>query len=266
YGHLAPATTEGRIFCMIFAFFGIPLNLMILKSIGDRINDVIHYVHYRIMIVLSGPRDDVTRYYDYLEAIENNNAAGAMTTNYPTASTDPFSTSESLGAGLLPTEQTYPMTSEMQSQQPFMQSTMQPTMESVIQPTMESAIQPTMESAMQPTMESAMQPIVESAMQPTMQPAIQPAIQPATEPAMDPYPEVSPQLQPPFQAQPSTSTYKPRTDVSPASQLSSPAQMQQPAPQPLLAQETSQGTQSRLYKTEQFPRPQSRLISSPSPQ
>jgi len=45
---------------MIFAFFGIPLNLMILKSIGDRINDVIHYVHYRIMIVLSGPRDDVT--------------------------------------------------------------------------------------------------------------------------------------------------------------------------------------------------------------
>ncbi|KXJ09255.1 two pore potassium channel protein sup-9 [Exaiptasia diaphana] len=59
YGHLAPATMEGRIFCMIFAFFGIPLNLMILKSIGDRINDVIHYVHYRITVQLSDS-DDVT--------------------------------------------------------------------------------------------------------------------------------------------------------------------------------------------------------------
>jgi len=59
YGHLAPATTEGRIFCMIFAFFGIPLNLMILKSIGDRINDVIHYVHYHITVQMSDG-DDVT--------------------------------------------------------------------------------------------------------------------------------------------------------------------------------------------------------------
>ncbi|XP_032218968.2 potassium channel subfamily K member 15 [Nematostella vectensis] len=46
YGHLAPSTLGGRIFCMIFALFGIPLNLMILKNLGDRIKDVIHYVHF----------------------------------------------------------------------------------------------------------------------------------------------------------------------------------------------------------------------------
>ena len=37
YGHLSPETAEGKVFCMIFAFFGIPLNLMILKLVGDGI-------------------------------------------------------------------------------------------------------------------------------------------------------------------------------------------------------------------------------------
>ena len=37
YGHLSPETTGGKIFCMVFALFGIPLNIMILKLVGDRI-------------------------------------------------------------------------------------------------------------------------------------------------------------------------------------------------------------------------------------
>ena len=45
YGHLAPSTFGGRVFCMIFALFGIPLNLMVLRYIGDRVNQAISYVH-----------------------------------------------------------------------------------------------------------------------------------------------------------------------------------------------------------------------------
>ena len=33
-------------FCMIFALFGIPLNLMVLRHIGDRVNQAISYIHY----------------------------------------------------------------------------------------------------------------------------------------------------------------------------------------------------------------------------
>ena len=46
YGHLAPSTVGGRVFCMIFALFGIPLNLMVLRHIGDRVNQVISFIHY----------------------------------------------------------------------------------------------------------------------------------------------------------------------------------------------------------------------------
>ena len=48
YGHLAPSTVGGRVFCMVFALFGIPLNLMVLRHIGDRVNQVIGYIHYLI--------------------------------------------------------------------------------------------------------------------------------------------------------------------------------------------------------------------------
>jgi phosphatidylglycerophosphate synthase len=41
YGHLSPETPGGKIFCMIFALFGIPLNIMILKLVGDRIVSLI---------------------------------------------------------------------------------------------------------------------------------------------------------------------------------------------------------------------------------
>ena len=44
----------GRIFCMVFALFGIPLNLMVLRHIGDRINDVIHDIHYYVETRIMG--------------------------------------------------------------------------------------------------------------------------------------------------------------------------------------------------------------------
>lgn len=36
YGHLSPITDQGRVFCMIFAIFGIPLTGILLAAIGDR--------------------------------------------------------------------------------------------------------------------------------------------------------------------------------------------------------------------------------------
>ena len=35
-------------FCMVFALFGIPLNLMVLRHIGDRVNQFISYIHYQV--------------------------------------------------------------------------------------------------------------------------------------------------------------------------------------------------------------------------
>ena len=34
YGHLTPRTFGGRLFCMIYAFFGIPVTALMLKSFG----------------------------------------------------------------------------------------------------------------------------------------------------------------------------------------------------------------------------------------
>ncbi|CAJ0968465.1 unnamed protein product [Ranitomeya imitator] len=36
YGNLSPSTVGGRIFCIFFALFGIPLNLILLNRIGQR--------------------------------------------------------------------------------------------------------------------------------------------------------------------------------------------------------------------------------------
>ncbi|KFQ18335.1 Potassium channel subfamily K member 17, partial [Merops nubicus] len=35
YGNLSPSTAAGRIFCILFALFGIPLNLVLLNEIGQ---------------------------------------------------------------------------------------------------------------------------------------------------------------------------------------------------------------------------------------
>ncbi|KAI1707985.1 ion channel domain-containing protein [Ditylenchus destructor] len=41
YGHSAPATAPGKLFCMIFALVGIPLGLVTFQSVGERINHII---------------------------------------------------------------------------------------------------------------------------------------------------------------------------------------------------------------------------------
>lgn len=36
YGHLSPSTHIGRVFCLIYALFGIPMTGILLGAIGDR--------------------------------------------------------------------------------------------------------------------------------------------------------------------------------------------------------------------------------------
>lgn len=38
YGHIAPATTGGRVFCIFYALTGIPLALVVLGGIGMRLS------------------------------------------------------------------------------------------------------------------------------------------------------------------------------------------------------------------------------------
>ncbi|CAH2256236.1 potassium channel subfamily K member 17 [Pelobates cultripes] len=42
YGNISPATVGGRIFCIFFALFGIPLNLILLNRIGQRMLSAVH--------------------------------------------------------------------------------------------------------------------------------------------------------------------------------------------------------------------------------
>jgi len=38
YGYSTPKTAGGKIFCMLYALTGIPLNLVMFQSIGERLN------------------------------------------------------------------------------------------------------------------------------------------------------------------------------------------------------------------------------------
>ena len=38
YGHAAPATRVGKVFCMAYAFIGIPLSLTVYQAVGERLN------------------------------------------------------------------------------------------------------------------------------------------------------------------------------------------------------------------------------------
>lgn len=42
YGNLAPASTGGRMFCIVYALIGIPLTLMLLAVVG---NHIVHYLN-----------------------------------------------------------------------------------------------------------------------------------------------------------------------------------------------------------------------------
>ncbi|KAH7718736.1 CRE-TWK-20 protein [Aphelenchoides avenae] len=43
YGHSTPATTAGKLFCMVFALVGIPLGLVTFQSTGERVNTFVRY-------------------------------------------------------------------------------------------------------------------------------------------------------------------------------------------------------------------------------
>uniref|UniRef100_A0AAV2M5Y5 Potassium channel domain-containing protein n=1 Tax=Knipowitschia caucasica TaxID=637954 RepID=A0AAV2M5Y5_KNICA len=44
YGHAAPCTDAGKVFCMFYALLGIPLTLVMFQSLGERINTCVHVV------------------------------------------------------------------------------------------------------------------------------------------------------------------------------------------------------------------------------
>ena len=39
YGHMVPETTWGRLFCILYALFGIPITALMLRSVGNRITE-----------------------------------------------------------------------------------------------------------------------------------------------------------------------------------------------------------------------------------
>lgn len=51
YGHIYPLTNEGRVFCIVYGLFGIPLMMLFLASLGKHVQEglqqatdkVIHY-------------------------------------------------------------------------------------------------------------------------------------------------------------------------------------------------------------------------------
>ncbi|KAJ3613142.1 hypothetical protein NHX12_019394, partial [Muraenolepis orangiensis] len=44
YGHAAPSTDLGKVFCMFYALLGIPLTLVTFQSLGERINTLVRYL------------------------------------------------------------------------------------------------------------------------------------------------------------------------------------------------------------------------------
>ncbi|XP_038147803.1 potassium channel subfamily K member 3a [Cyprinodon tularosa] len=48
YGHAAPSTDTGKVFCMLYALLGIPLTLVMFQSVGERINTFVRYLLHRL--------------------------------------------------------------------------------------------------------------------------------------------------------------------------------------------------------------------------
>ncbi|TRY65089.1 hypothetical protein DNTS_025231 [Danionella cerebrum] len=48
YGHAAPSTDGGKVFCMFYALLGIPLTLVMFQSLGERINTFVKYLLHRL--------------------------------------------------------------------------------------------------------------------------------------------------------------------------------------------------------------------------
>ncbi|KAM4866662.1 potassium channel subfamily K member 3 [Thomomys bottae] len=60
YGHAAPSTDGGKVFCMFYALLGIPLTLVMFQSLGERINTFVRYLLHRAKKGLGLRRADVS--------------------------------------------------------------------------------------------------------------------------------------------------------------------------------------------------------------
>ncbi|CAN9515372.1 unnamed protein product [Ophioblennius macclurei] len=60
YGHAAPGTDAGKIFCMFYAVLGIPLTLVMFQSLGERMNSFVRYLLHKTKQCLGFRRTEVS--------------------------------------------------------------------------------------------------------------------------------------------------------------------------------------------------------------
>ncbi|XP_068198674.1 potassium channel subfamily K member 15 [Antennarius striatus] len=60
YGHAAPGTDAGKVFCMFYAVLGIPLTLVMFQSLGERMNTFVRYLLHLMKKVLGFRRTGVS--------------------------------------------------------------------------------------------------------------------------------------------------------------------------------------------------------------
>lgn len=60
YGHAAPGTDAGKIFCMFYAVLGIPLTLVMFQSLGERMNTFVRYLLHKIKQCVGFRRTEVS--------------------------------------------------------------------------------------------------------------------------------------------------------------------------------------------------------------
>ncbi|XP_064812453.1 potassium channel subfamily K member 15-like [Oncorhynchus masou masou] len=60
YGHAAPSTDAGKVFCMFYAVLGIPLTLVMFQSMGERINTFVRYLLCRLKRCMGLRKTDVS--------------------------------------------------------------------------------------------------------------------------------------------------------------------------------------------------------------
>ncbi|XP_061700899.1 potassium channel subfamily K member 3 [Syngnathoides biaculeatus] len=60
YGHAAPSTDSGKVFCMFYALLGIPLTLVMFQSLGERINALVRHLLHRAKKCLALRRTEVS--------------------------------------------------------------------------------------------------------------------------------------------------------------------------------------------------------------
>uniref|UniRef100_A0A1A8GZB3 Potassium channel domain-containing protein n=1 Tax=Nothobranchius korthausae TaxID=1143690 RepID=A0A1A8GZB3_9TELE len=60
YGHAAPGTDAGKVFCMFYAVLGIPLTLVMFQSLGERMNTFVRYLLHKIKQCFGFHRTEVS--------------------------------------------------------------------------------------------------------------------------------------------------------------------------------------------------------------